>query len=148
MKDFEISPAVILGDLFNYCDRLLKEERLDKLSILAQKLVKYAEDDARRNKLSTLMMAKEIRSDIDAGNYFNLLELTDLSIGEDNLYKASFIIDKLDKSMIDDTTREKLVRLKEKLDSRKTQLQITRSKQEREARIKKTRKRSQSVYRS
>jgi tetratricopeptide (TPR) repeat protein len=137
MKDFEISPAVILGDLFDHCDRLLKEEQLDKLAILAQKLIKYAEDDARRNKLSTLMMAKEIRNDIDAGNYLKLMELTEMSINEDNLFKASFIIGKLDKSMIDNATREKLVRLKERYDTRKTQLQISRAKKERDAKIKK-----------
>ncbi|MCP5050521.1 MAG: hypothetical protein GY940_25375, partial [bacterium] len=140
----EISPTVILGDLFTYCDQLLKENRLDKLTVLAKKLVRYAEDDARRNKLATLMMAKEIQGDIDGGNYFKLLELTELSIAETNIYKADYILDKLDKSSMDGTTREKVALLKEKLDSKKTEMQIGKVIREKADKIKKLGKQAKS----
>ena len=123
-KEFETSPELILEPLIKYCDTLLEEKRWDTLSVLAQKIKEFAETDRLKNKLDTLITAKEIQKDLEEGNYKKIVTAIETSINENNLYKAGYMIKKLDNLAADAETRSRLVDLKEELRSQKTQQEI------------------------
>jgi len=136
-KEFEISPDVILEPLINHCDKLLEENRLDKLVTLAQKIKGFAENDQLKSKLDTLTAAKEIQNDMDNANFKKILTSIDTSIDQDNLYKAGYIIKKMDSLAVDDETKTRLTALKEKLRSKKTQVRIRQAIELKKEKIKK-----------
>jgi tetratricopeptide (TPR) repeat protein len=137
MKEYEISPAVLLESLFKYCDRLLTERKLDKLATLAQKMIRFVSADELKYKLETLMKAKEIQGDIDNNGFNKLLDQIEAAISGNNLYKAHFIIEKMEKVMMDDGTRNRLTAYKDKLASKQIQMQIDRTILQKESKIKK-----------
>jgi hypothetical protein len=136
-KEYEISPEVILESLVNYCDELLEGNQLDRLSVLAQKVKEYADNLELRNKLDTLSIVKEIQENINSGNTKGSLALIKDSIEENNLYKANYIINQLEKLAIDDETTTQLTDLKEELRSKKTQMEIQKEVERIKQRIKK-----------
>lgn len=145
IKEYEITPGIILDSLTSYCDKLLEENQLDKLSTLAQKMKEYAENDELRNKLDTLTIVKEIQENINSGNTRGTLALIKDSIEENNLYKASYIINQLEKLAIDNETKTQLTDLKEELRSKKTQIQIQKAVKLKEEKIKRLEKEAHNL---
>jgi tetratricopeptide (TPR) repeat protein len=137
MKEYEISPAALLESLFKYCNRLLVEGKLDKLAALSQKMIKFVTADELKHKLDTYIKTKEIMADIEGSRFNSLLAVIDSAIRENNLFKAQFIIEKMEKAMMDDGTRKKLTVYKEKLASKQTQVQIDKAVLQKESKIKK-----------
>ncbi len=136
-KEFEINPAVILDSLINYCGELLEENQLDILSTLSRKMKQFAEDDGLKNKLETLTAAKEIQGDIENNSFQNLLVSINQAIEKNNLYKADYIIKRLDALAIDNRTKDQLVDLKEKLRAQQTQVLLQREVKQKEEKIRK-----------
>ncbi|MCP4218097.1 MAG: hypothetical protein GY765_25870, partial [bacterium] len=106
----------------------LEEKKIEELTALTQKIRQFAQNDLMRNRIDTLAVAKQIQDDIDAGSYDTLMTHIDTAITENNTYKASYIIEKLDGSVIDDGTKAKLDVLKEKMRSKDTQLRLQKAK--------------------
>jgi hypothetical protein len=121
-REFEVSPTQIMGSLTNYCNKLREENQLEKLSTLAQKMKRFAENQEMKNKLDTWLIVKDIQNDLDSGNFEKLLTSIQQSLDENNLYKASYIIEKMDRLDIDEETGKQLTDLKEKLGSKKVQI--------------------------
>lgn len=136
IKEFELEPGVLMGSLFNRCDGLLEEKQLDQLAALAGKMLPYASGDTEKNKLDTFSAAKEIGKNVEDSQFGLLINTAESAIDSFNFFKASFIIEKLDKAMIDDATREKLSDLKEKLRVQKGSLALKKATQQREDKIK------------
>lgn len=128
-REYEVSPTEIMRSLTNYCNKLCEEKQLEKLSTLAQKMIPFAENEEMKNKLDTLIIVKDIQHDLDNGNCKKLLALIAQSLDENNIYKANYIVEKLekmDRGVIDDETGKQLTDLKEKLMSKKAQIKTQR----------------------
>ncbi|NIM15898.1 MAG: hypothetical protein GTO45_28195 [Candidatus Aminicenantes bacterium] len=139
-REYEVSPTQIMGSLTNYCNKLLEENHLEKLSILAQKMKRFAENQEMKNKLDTWIIVKDIQNDLDNSNFEKLLTSIQQSLDENNLYKASYIIEKMERLDMDDETRKQLTDLKEKLGSKKAQIKVQREVKLRKERIRELKK--------
>ncbi len=132
----KIKPDEIIKSLVNHCDQLLEENQLETLSTLAQKIKNYAKNDPLKSKLDTFIKAKEIQLEIDAGDYKKIISSIKIAIEKNNLYKASYIIKKLDNMAIDDETKTQLMDLTEQLRVQNTKIQLQQAKKRKEDKIK------------
>lgn len=143
-REYEVSPTEIMGSLTNYCNKLREENHLEKLSTLAQKMKSFAENEEMKNELDTWIIVKDIQNDLDNSNFKKLLTLIAESLDENNIYKANYILEKLDQGVIDDETRKQLTDLKEKLRSKKAQIKTQREVKLRKEKIRKLEKEAEA----
>ncbi|MCP4220406.1 MAG: hypothetical protein GY765_37595 [bacterium] len=123
LEDFKIDQKSILKAVINSCENAIKEGSVEELPELLVKLRKHVHDEKLKLKLDDLEISREIHIDFTTGNYSNILDVIELALQENNLYKASFITRRLEDLELEESNNKRLAVIKEKLAAKQDQIE-------------------------